>query len=61
VLTEALKILTPFAASYLFETRFSLIAVMKTKQRNCLFFKNDLFLGVCTVEPCIEELGSNIS
>jgi len=57
LVTEALKILIPFATSYLYEKGFSSMMAIKTKNRNRLLsLKNNLLLCVSDVEPQIKQL-----
>jgi len=57
LVTEALKILIPFATSYLYEKGFSSMMAIKTKYRNRLLsLKNNLLLCVSDVEPQIKQL-----
>jgi hypothetical protein len=54
----AVTSLLPFRSTYLCEKTFSAMAVIKSKQRNCLQLKSDLVLAVSNVFPRIEELMS---
>lgn len=57
LVTEALKILIPFATSYLCEKGFSSMVALKTKYRNRLLsLENNLLLCVSNVDPRMEKL-----
>jgi hypothetical protein len=57
--SEALKVLVPFATSYLCELTFSSMVDLKTKKRNRLQLENDLIICVCKIEPRFEKLLKN--
>ena len=46
----------PFATTYLAETAFSAVTVIKTKARNRLVIHNDLRMALTNIPPNIEEL-----
>ncbi len=52
----ALKILLPFASTYLCEAGFSKMTALKTKYRNCAQIEDDLRLCLSNIEPRIEDL-----
>lgn len=56
---EALKLLVPFATSYLCELTFSAMVDIKTKRRNRLQLENDLIVNVSKVVPRFHELLKN--
>jgi hypothetical protein len=45
--------LLPFGSTYLCEKTFSAMAVIKSKQRNCLELESDLILAASNVSPRI--------
>jgi hypothetical protein len=54
----AVTSLLPVGSTYLCEKTFSAMAVIKSKQRNCLQLESDLVLAVSNVSPRIEKLMS---
>ncbi len=52
----ALKILLPFASTYLCEAGFSKMTALKTKYRNRAQIEDDLRLCLSNIEPIIEDL-----
>ncbi len=52
----ALKILLPFASTYLCEAGFSKMTALKTKYRNRAHIEDDLRLCLSNIEPRIEDL-----
>uniref|UniRef100_A0A1Y1KZY7 HAT C-terminal dimerisation domain-containing protein n=2 Tax=Photinus pyralis TaxID=7054 RepID=A0A1Y1KZY7_PHOPY len=56
---EALKLLIPFATSYLCELTFSSMVDIKTKKRNRLQLENDLIINVSKIAPRFEKLLEN--
>uniref|UniRef100_A0A8C1RK47 HAT C-terminal dimerisation domain-containing protein n=1 Tax=Cyprinus carpio TaxID=7962 RepID=A0A8C1RK47_CYPCA len=52
----ALKILLPFASTYLCEAGFSKMTALKTKYRNRAQIEDDLSLCLSNIEPRIEDL-----
>ena len=52
----ALKCLLPFPSTYLCETGFSTMSVIKTKYRNGLDIRSPLRVALCNIEPRIDEL-----
>ncbi len=52
----ALKILLPFASTYLCEAGFSKMTALKTKYRNRAQIEDDLRLRLSNIEPIIEDL-----
>jgi hypothetical protein len=54
----AVTSLLPFGSIYLCEKTFSAMAVIKSKQRNCLELEFDLVLAVSNVSPRIKKLMS---
>ena len=56
-LTEkALEILLPFVTSYLCETGFSAVAVLKTKHRSRLIIEKELRTALSSMTPRFEKL-----
>ena len=55
---EAVKILIPFATTYLCEQGFSALATIKTKHRNRLQPEHGLRLALSNVPPRMEDLVS---
>jgi hypothetical protein len=51
--------LLPFGSTYLCERTFSAMALIKTRQRNCLQLEPDLILAVSTIPPRINKLISS--
>lgn len=56
---EALKLLVPFATSYLCELAFSSMVNIKTKKRNRLQLENDLIVCISKMEPRFDKLVMN--
>lgn len=56
---EALKLLVPFATSYLCELTFSSMVNIKSKKRNRLQLENDLIICVSNIEPRLEKILKN--
>ncbi|CAG4990207.1 unnamed protein product [Colias eurytheme] len=56
---EALKLLMPFATSYLCELTFSSMVDIKTKKRNRLQLENDLIINVSKIAPQFDKLLKN--
>jgi hypothetical protein len=56
---SAVMALLPFGSAYLCERTFSTMALIKTRQRNCLQLEPDLFLAVSTIPPRINKLMSS--
>ena len=57
---KAIKIILPFATSYLFDCGFSALIVIKTKYRNKLSVEHDLRLSLTTITPRLNKLCANI-
>lgn len=53
---RAVRILLPFATSYLCETGFSAVAALKTKYRSQLHIEHDLRVAVSNLQPRFEKL-----
>ncbi|XP_075325271.1 LOW QUALITY PROTEIN: zinc finger BED domain-containing protein 5-like [Odontesthes bonariensis] len=53
---NAVRVLLPFATTYLCEKGFSLLAAIKTKYRSRLDAEPDLRLKLCSIEPDIKGL-----
>ncbi|XP_042221907.1 zinc finger BED domain-containing protein 5-like [Homarus americanus] len=58
--SEAVKVLLPFAITYLCESGFSALALIKTNSRNRLQPEHDLRVALSTTEPRLEKLTSQI-
>jgi hypothetical protein len=54
--TKALKNLTPFATSYLCETGFSALAVIKTKYRSKVNVEKEMRIAISKLEPRFEHI-----
>ena len=52
----ALSVLVPFATTYLFESGFLTLVILKTKARNELDVKDDMRLALSKTQPNIEML-----
>ena len=57
--SKALKILLPFAPSYLCETGFSALAAMKTKYRARLIVEKELRVAISSIIPRFISLCAN--
>lgn len=57
---ESMKVLLRFATTYLSETGFSALTVIKTKYRSRLDPENDLFVAISNIVPNIDKLYQNI-
>ncbi|XP_076043774.1 SCAN domain-containing protein 3-like [Oratosquilla oratoria] len=55
---EAVKVLLHFATTYLCESGFAALTVIKTKYRNWLRLEHDLIVALSKTEPRIEKLSS---
>ncbi|KAF2348346.1 hypothetical protein FHG87_020898 [Trinorchestia longiramus] len=53
---EALCVILPFSSTYLCETGFSALVVLKIKQRNRLDVENDLRCALSSFNPRISDL-----
>lgn len=57
IVNRAIKILLPFSTSYLCESAFSTMKIVKSKQRNrLLHLEDDLRVGLSTIRPRIDKL-----
>lgn len=56
--TAALRVLLPFATSYLCETGFSAVAVIKNKYRSKLNLEKEMRVAISKLEPRFEKLCS---
>ena len=56
---KTLKLLVPFATSYLCELTFSSMVNLKTNKRNWLQLENDLIVNVSKIQPRFETLVKN--
>ena len=52
----ALKVLLPFATTYLCKSGFSTLVVLKTEKRNRLNVEDDMRLALSATKPRITEL-----
>ena len=55
----ALKALLPFPSSYLCETGFSTMSIIKTKYRNSLDARSPLRVALSSIEPRLDRLANN--
>lgn len=55
----ALKALLPFPSTYLCETGFSSMSIIKTKHRNSMDIRSPLRVALSTIEPRLDKLVSN--
>ena len=56
-LTEiALKTLLPFPSTYLYETGFSAMSIIKTKYRNSVDIHSPLHMALSSIEPRLDKL-----
>ncbi|XP_029342131.1 SCAN domain-containing protein 3-like [Acyrthosiphon pisum] len=53
---EALQVLVQFSSTYLCESGFSSLAIIKTKHRNCLDVESDLRCSLSNIEPNFKKL-----
>jgi hypothetical protein len=53
---RALKVLIPFATSYLCESGFSAVAVIKTKYRSRLSLEKEIRVGISQFQPRFDML-----
>ena len=53
---KALRVLVPFAMSYLCEAGFSAIAVIKSKYHNKIEIKHDMFVAISNIAPLFNEM-----
>ncbi|CAG9837657.1 unnamed protein product [Diabrotica balteata] len=60
VASLALRILVPFSSTYLCETGFSALVLIKTKQRNCLDVDSDLMIALAKTDPRINQIVQNM-
>ena len=59
ILKAALRVLIPFATSYMCEAGFSAVAVLKTKYRLKLDVKWEMRIEVSNIPPRVEALCRN--
>lgn len=57
---KAIDKLLLFSTTYLCESAFSAMSIIKTKHRNRLDAENAMFLAVSTIEPNIKKLAKNV-
>ena len=55
----ALKALLPFPSSYLCETGFSTMSIIKTKYMNIMDVRSPLRVALSSIEPRIDKLSKN--
>nr|XP_046478643.1 SCAN domain-containing protein 3-like [Neodiprion pinetum] len=60
VASLALRILLPFSSTYMCETGFSALVLIKTKQRNRLAVDSDLTITLAKTVPRIDKLVQNV-
>ena len=58
IANKAINKLLPFGSTYLCESSFSALAIIKSKPRNKLTVANDLIVSVSSVSPCLTRLAS---
>lgn len=58
---NALRILLNFTSTYLCETSFSAMTVIKTKYRNRLSAENAMRIAISTIEPQIVKLVQEVN
>jgi len=57
--SKAMQVLLPFVTSYLCETGFSALAVMKSKYRARLFVEKELRVALSSIKPRFDKLCAN--
>ena len=57
---KAVKIMLPFATSYLCECGFSALVTIKTKYRSRLEVEDELRLSLSSITPRLDKLCSNV-
>lgn len=57
---RAIKILLNFSSTYLCETSFSAMTLIKTKQRNRLDAANAMRVALSNIEPDITKLAKDV-
>lgn len=57
---KAVNKLLPFTTTYLCETGFSTMSVIKTKQRNRLDAEDAVILAISKIEPRMEQLSKHV-
>lgn len=57
----AIKLLLNFTSTYLCETSFSAMTVIKTKQRNRLNAENAMRIAISNIEPRIKRLAQKVN
>lgn len=57
----AIKLLLNFTSTYLCETSFSAMTVIKTKQRNRLNAENAMRIAISNIEPRIKRLAHKVN
>jgi hypothetical protein len=55
----ALKALLPFPSTYLCESGFSSMSIIKTKYRNSMDIRSPLRVALSTIEPRLDKLASS--
>ena len=58
--TEALRVVVPFASTYLCESGFSALMHIKSKARNQLNVEDDMRLAISKTRPRISKLAADI-
>ena len=56
----ALRVIVPFASTYLCESRFSTLVHIKSKARNQLNVEVDMRLAISKTQPCIAMLAAKM-
>ena len=57
---EALRVIVPFAFTYLCESRFSALMHIKLKARNLLDVEDDMRIAISKTQPRISRLACNM-
>ena len=53
---KALRVLVPFATSYLFEAGFSAVAVIKSKYRNKIDIEREMRVAISNITPRFDKI-----
>ena len=56
----ALRVIIPFASTYLCESGFSTLVHIKSKARNQLNVEDDMRLAISKTQPCIAMLAAEM-
>lgn len=58
---KAVNKLLPFTTTYLCETAFSTMSIIKTKHRNRLDAEDAVMLAISKIEPRLEKLSKHVA